>query len=121
MNRSIWRIALWVCLVAEGLWFFIAFKLAPAPYPYQLWVMLLLWFLILVGVLAFKQKPAIAFLASCINLVGCALLKSRPGGVAHPWLWFVYYHSVDALIVVTTFAMWQQQRIRVSRQQTHSF
>jgi hypothetical protein len=116
MNRTFWRIALWMCLIAEGVWFFIAFNLAPAPYPYQLWLMLLLWFLIVVCMLTLDQKPVIAFLAACINLVGCALLKSRPGGVAHPWLWFAYYHSVDVLIVIAAFAIWQQ-RIRFSRQQ----
>lgn len=115
MNRTLWRTALWVCVVGEGLWFFIAFKMAPAPYPYQLWLLLLLWGLIVVSVLAFEQKPEIAFLAACINLVGCALLKSRPGGVAHPWIWFVYYHSVDVLIVVAALAIWQQQRKSVSK------
>jgi hypothetical protein len=106
---TFWRIVLWACLAAEGLWFFVAFKLGPVPYPYQLWLMLLLWFLIVIGSLAFMQKPAIAFLAACANLVGCVLLTSRPGGVEHPWLLFAYYHVIDVIIVVATFAISRTQ------------
>lgn len=107
-RRGLWHIALWLGVVVEGLWFFVAFKLAPAPYPYQLPLLLLLWALVVLCIVAFKQRPLLAFIAACINLVGCALLKSRPGGVAHPWLWFAYYHLIDVLIVIATFAIWQQ-------------
>lgn len=102
----VWQIVLWICLAIEGLWFFAAFNLAPAPYPHQLWLLLAFWLLVVACVVVFKRMPAIAFFAASVNLIGCALVKSRPGGVAHPWLWFAYYHSADVLIVIAAFAIW---------------
>jgi hypothetical protein len=112
VRRKLWPIALWLGVIGEGLWFFVAFTLASAPYPYQLPLLLLLWIILVLCMLAFKQQPLLVFIAACINLVGCALIKSRPGGVAHPWLWFVYYHLIDVVIVIATFAIWQQKQRR---------
>jgi hypothetical protein len=93
----------------EGFWFFVAFKMGPAPYPHQLWLLLALWLLVIGCLFGFRHAPAIAVVAACINLVGSALVESRPGG-AHSWLWFVYYRSMDALILIATFAIWWVRR-----------
>lgn len=112
-RATVWQIILWACLAIEGLWFFLAFKLAPAPYPLQLWLMLLLWLLVAGSSVAFRDLPALVVIAAIANLIGTALLKSRPGGIAHPWLWFLYYRSIDLLIVIAAFAIWTIRKKRI--------
>lgn len=114
MSRAIVtaRFALWAGLALEGAWFFIAFGLAPSPYPYQLWLLLAFWLLVFGS--AFSKVPAFTFVAACINFLGCALTKSLPGGISHPWLWFIYDHSVDFAITLAALVVWILQRRRDS-------
>ncbi len=83
-RRGLWHIVLWLGMVLEGLWFFVAFTLAPAPYPYQLLLLLLLWALVVLCVLAFKQRPLVAFFAACNNLVGMCSAQEPSGGRCSP-------------------------------------
>jgi hypothetical protein len=95
----IWLSLMWVGLVGEGGWFFVAFGLAGLPGSKRLMVLLALWFLLVISALFFRKKPIITIGAAWINLIGCIAIKSFPGAVDHPWAWFIYGHSVDAAIV----------------------
>jgi len=103
---------IWIGLTLGGAWLFAAFELAPAPYPYQLWLMLTFWLVLLGSVTAIGKVPTIAFIAACIKAAGDALLQSPPGGVPHPWQWFLYYHSVDLALVIAVSIVWVLTRRR---------
>jgi hypothetical protein len=96
----IWFTLMWVGLIGEGLWFFVAFGLAGFPGSKRLIALLALWLLLVVSALFFRKKPVLTIGAAWMNLIGCITIKSFPGAVNHAWAWLIYGHSVDAAIVV---------------------
>jgi hypothetical protein len=106
----VWQALLWACLCLEGLWLVFAFGMTPSPYAYQLWLILALRLLVVISVISFREMPQVPLGAAVINLVGSMLITNRPGGDARSWLWFIYYQSIELLIVISTFAIWHIRR-----------
>jgi hypothetical protein len=94
-----WLSLMWVGLIGEGLWFFVAFGLAGFPGSRRPIALLALWLLLVMSALFFRKWPMLTIVAAWINLIGCIAIKSYPGAVYHPWAWLIYSHSVDAAIV----------------------
>jgi len=81
----IWFGLMWVGLIGEGLWFFVAFGLAGFPRSIRPLAVLALWLLVLISALFFRKKPMLTIGTAWINLIGCIAIKSFPGAVDHPW------------------------------------
>lgn len=97
------RILVWVCLIGEGLWCFAALSIAGPSAPTALYTLCALWVLLLVGGIIVRTKPVIGLIFAMCNLIGCVSIESVPGGVDHRWLYALYSHTVD-LVLVLLFA-----------------
>jgi hypothetical protein len=73
------------------------------------------WIGLVYGAISFRRVPALLPLTALANLIGCVALKVIPwNGARAEWLDFAYGHSIDVLILASSFLAFQQR----SRQQS---
>jgi hypothetical protein len=108
---TVWLIGLTLCLVAEGVWLLLTLSIAGFGTP--LLGLTVLWLGIAISLGYFTRWPILSVLATCLNLIGCALIKTTPTNVHPRALFFFRMHSVDiAMILFAYLAYLSRARIK---------
>jgi hypothetical protein len=112
---KLWLALVWIGIGLEGAWFLAAFALAGIDTRYlldsfKLIFLLVFWIGMVFGAISFRRNAALLPLTALANLIGCVALKVIPwSGARAEWLHFAYGHSIDVLILASSFLAFQQR------------
>jgi hypothetical protein len=97
----------WLSIVGEGFWFLAAGSVAP--FYTALKVLSAIWFLLLLSAVFFAKVPILLPLFATINLIVCVAIKPTFPGWGTDIESLLYVHSVDILLVLSSwvaFSYW---------------
>jgi hypothetical protein len=95
---KLWLAIVWICTLAEGVWFTIVGSLVITHPPLSFCLLLVLWLAVVVGLVSFNRQPTVLLFASLANLIGCPIIKGIAGGFPDSVWRIVYGHSLDILL-----------------------
>jgi hypothetical protein len=82
---------------------------------FKLFLVFVFWIGLVYGAISFRRAPALLPLTALTNFVGCVVLKTIPwGGSRSEWLDFAYGHSIDVLILASSYFAYQQRARQLS-------
>jgi hypothetical protein len=69
------------------------------------------WIGMVYGAVSFSRTRALLPLTALANFIGCVALKIIPwGGTRSEWLDLAYDHSIDVVILISSYLAFQQER-----------
>ena len=121
----IWLALAWIGIGLEGLWFcFVPLAMTGTIGTKdligisKLVLLFAFWIGLVYGAISFRRVPALLPFTALANLVGCIALKVIPwSGARKEWLDFAYGHSIDVLILATSYLAYQQRARQLSEWQ----
>jgi hypothetical protein len=118
-----WLAIAWIGISLEGLWFCVVplamtgtIGLKDLSSILKLGLLLALWIGLVFGAISFRRAPALLPFIALANFVGCVVLKNLPwGGTLSDWLHLAYMHSMDVVILISSYFAFQQRRHEQNR------
>ena len=115
---KVWLAVAWIGIGLEGLWFCVVplamtgtIGLKDLSSILKLGLLFALWIGLVYGAISFHRAPVLLPFTALANFVGCVALKSLPWrGTASDWAHLAYMHSVDVVILVSSYFAFQQKR-----------
>jgi peptidoglycan/LPS O-acetylase OafA/YrhL len=112
---KVWLAITWIGIGLEGAWFLAAFGLAGIDlrYPLNSFKLIFLfgfWLGMVMGAFSFNRRATLLPSTALANLIGCVAMKVIPwNGARDEWLHFAYGHSIDVLILVSSYLAYQER------------
>jgi hypothetical protein len=118
IGTKAWLVITWIGIGLEGLWFCLVpiamtGTIGAKDLPGILMLVLLFafWIGLVYGAISFGRVPALLPFTALANLIGCVALKIIPWrGNRSDWLQLAYSHSIEVIILISSYLAFQQRR-----------